>query len=138
MKQKCNKKEHVKMPRLANGKCRGCNRESASRYRAKHRETLLQKERVRVALDPEKHRTRSREAKRRQLGFPEPRYPMPELCEWPECKRKAVCLDHCHSTNIHRGWLCRLHNQGLGQIGDTMKDLHNGVRYLSRVDLVSL
>ncbi len=63
-------------------------------------------------------------------GQPEPTRPRPEFCEWKGCTRKATCLDHCHSTGVFRGWLCRRHNSALGLLGDTFEDVYGGVSYL--------
>lgn len=129
----CSKAEHAALGRNARGACVGCRREAGARHYAKYGKPLRAKGRARIARDPEAHRTKSREAKRRQLGFPTPRYPMPALCEWPNCTRAAACLDHCHLTGVHRGWLCMRHNSGLGLIGDTDGALSAGLVYLSRV-----
>ena len=54
----------------------------------------------------------------------------------PEC---CICgttegvmhIDHCHSTNKIRGWLCANHNQGIGMFADNIEHLEKAVIYLS-------
>ena len=45
-------------------------------------------------------------------------------------KRKTLHLDHCHSTNRLRGWLCMSCNVALGHIGDSVDTLRNMIAYL--------
>lgn len=44
---------------------------------------------------------------------------------------RTIVLDHCHETNIFRGWICSQCNQGLGLLGDTLESLLKAVDYLS-------
>lgn len=41
-------------------------------------------------------------------------------------------LDHCHETEVFRGWLCAPCNLGIGTLGDTLKDITNALTYLER------
>lgn len=43
-----------------------------------------------------------------------------------------LCVDHCHSTGVVRGILCRKCNAGIGQLGDTAEAVHAAYLYLSR------
>ena len=45
--------------------------------------------------------------------------------------RQAV-VDHNHNTGKIRGVICSLCNSGLGKLGDTLKNLENAVKYLSK------
>ena len=48
------------------------------------------------------------------------------------CKKKpAVCIDHCHKTNVVRGLLCHGCNSGLGKLGDSIEGLQRAIDYLS-------
>lgn len=49
------------------------------------------------------------------------------------CKKKTNVphLDHCHSSGILRGWLCRECNLGLGLFQDNKQVLKNAIKYLS-------
>ncbi len=58
----------------------------------------------------------------RKVNCPAPTRACPLQCEM--CKKeqvgKALCLDHCHTTGIFRGWLCSSCNRGLGLLGDNI------------------
>ena len=59
--------------------------------------------------------------------------PKPEFCEC--CGKIPVkwCLDHDHSTNKFRGWLCDKCNTAIGNLGDDMGGIVNALNYfLSR------
>ena len=43
-----------------------------------------------------------------------------------------ICVDHCHETGKVRGILCRKHNAGIGQLGDTAEDVLRAYEYLVR------
>lgn len=120
-------------------------REWRRKYRAANRLKLNEQERKYHAANREKQRAsqrkyntanreKVRERHRRRRGQPAPMRPCPEFCEWPGCVRKATHLDHCHATEVFRGWLCLQHNSGLGLIGDTRETLQAGVDYLKRAE----
>ena len=78
----------------------------------------------------------TRNARRRHLsGMPEPTRPEPAHCECcgTVASRKSLALDHCHISELFRGWLCSDCNTGLGFFGDSIEGLMNAVRYLERV-----
>ena len=80
------------------------------------------------------NKERVRAYRRKTAGLPCATRPEPEFCEWPGCIRKASHLDHCHTTESFRGFLCRQHNTGLGMIGDTRESLQAGIDYLTRAE----
>src|SRR5713226_4637471 len=41
-----------------------------------------------------------------------------------------ICYDHCHLTNLHRGWLCHKCNTALGFADDDPMRLRDLARYL--------
>jgi hypothetical protein len=41
-------------------------------------------------------------------------------------------LDHCHTTSLPRGILCRTCNSGLGMFGDDIDRLYAAIEYLKR------
>ena len=43
-------------------------------------------------------------------------------------------LDHCHDTNIFRGWLCHNCNSGIGLLGDNLEGLNKAVAYLEKFE----
>lgn len=73
-----------------------------------------------------------RTRRRKQRGYPDPTRPEPTHCEMcgnlPNIK-KYIYLDHCHRTNVFRGWLCGKCNIGLGALGD---DIDEAITRLQR------
>ena len=52
-----------------------------------------------------------------------------------ECCSKAsdrLVLDHCHDTEVFRGWLCPPCNLGIGVLGDTKQGILNALNYLNK------
>ena len=45
-------------------------------------------------------------------------------------EEKKLQLDHCHKTNLFRGWLCNDCNTGIGKLGDDITSLERAVKYL--------
>ena len=41
-------------------------------------------------------------------------------------------IDHCHTSNEFRGWLCHRCNRGLGSFGDNVNCLQRAIEYLER------
>lgn len=58
-------------------------------------------------------------------------------CQICGCTDRKLVLDHCHSTNSFRGWLCNGCNIGLGFLGDNVKSLERAISYLSSNSLSS-
>ena len=59
----------------------------------------------------------------------------PQLCE---CCRKVPIkwvLDHDHSDNSFRGWICDQCNTGIGRLGDNLDGVILAVNYLLRYKL---
>lgn len=56
------------------------------------------------------------------------------ICEVPfaELTSKAMQLDHCHATNVFRGFLCVSCNHLLGNAKDDPKRLRAAIEYLDR------
>lgn len=54
----------------------------------------------------------------------------PEVCEC--CGKIPIkwCLDHDHSDDSFRGWICEKCNTGLGKLGDDLDSLIKAVNYL--------
>lgn len=66
-------------------------------------------------------------------GIPAPTWPKPthcELCGGVERTGQALALDHCHTRQIFRGWLCWHCNVGLGNFKDDIGRLHQAIKYL--------
>ena len=56
--------------------------------------------------------------------------PHPELCEC--CQRVPLkwVLDHDHSDDSFRGWVCDRCNTGIGKLGDNLEGIIKAVNYL--------
>lgn len=56
--------------------------------------------------------------------------PKPEACEC--CKKIPIkwVLDHDHSNDTFRGWICDKCNTGLGKLGDNIDGVINAINYL--------
>jgi hypothetical protein len=56
--------------------------------------------------------------------------PHPELCEC--CKKVPLkwVLDHDHSDDSFRGWICDRCNTGIGKLGDNLQGITNAMNYL--------
>lgn len=54
----------------------------------------------------------------------------PERCEC--CNEIPIkwCLDHDHTTETFRGWLCDQCNTGIGKLGDNVNGIVNALNYL--------
>ena len=64
---------------------------------------------------------------------------MPERCECcGEVPVKSLVLDHCHTTNTFRGWICEPCNTGIGKLGDDFTGVWLAAMYLSRCNLETL
>jgi hypothetical protein len=50
-------------------------------------------------------------------------------CEFPK-DTKHIHVDHCHKTNIIRGFLCASCNKGLGFFKDDVRILERAISYL--------
>ena len=51
------------------------------------------------------------------------------ICGQPD-SRRALSVDHCHSTGAVRGLLCSKCNRSIGLLGDTVESLEKALKYL--------
>ncbi len=111
--------------RTLKGACVQCRRDDSR----KRRRALRATEAGRVRMNKI-----SCEWMRRKKGMPEPTRPCPSHCECCGRKfgRKAAALEHCHKTNVFRGWLCDQCNTALGLAGDSIEVLYCLIAYLQR------
>ena len=114
------------------GTCVECQQIANNAWAARNPGEGLRRSRKWQKAHPEQARANSLRSWRKTAGIPTAPYPMPEICEWPECTRKAEHLDHDHETGAFRGFLCRPHNMGLGLIGDTVVAIQHGIDYLTK------
>lgn len=57
------------------------------------------------------------------------------ICKLPvskDKKKKYLCVDHCHKTNVIRGLLCDSCNRGLGLLKDNKEILQNAIHYINK------
>lgn len=56
--------------------------------------------------------------------------PKPEVCEC--CKKIPIkwCLDHDHTDDTFRGWICDKCNTGIGKLGDNIEGIVAAFNYL--------
>ena len=54
----------------------------------------------------------------------------PPFCECCCCVPIKWCLDHDHSDDSFRGWICDRCNTGLGKLGDNLDGVIKAVNYL--------
>ena len=50
----------------------------------------------------------------------------------PICRTnpRTLVFDHCHKTNMFRGWICRSCNAAIGKLGDDYSNVQKAVLYL--------
>lgn len=58
----------------------------------------------------------------------------PEVCECCGIVPLKWCLDHDHSNNTFRGWICDSCNIGIGKLGDNIDGVQKAIKYLMRND----
>jgi len=47
-------------------------------------------------------------------------------------KAGAWVIDHCHTTDSFRGWLCHKCNRGIGNFDDDIQLMYNAIEYLKK------
>ena len=100
------------------GKCKCCRTTISNKWRHNNRDrTAIYDKKRKYGLTPE----REAEILEEQNG-------VCALCEKP----KKLVVDHCHTTGIVRGLLCRTCNTGLGSFSDNLKGILKAVVYLER------
>ena len=55
-----------------------------------------------------------------------------ELGKKGQIRLQTWVLDHCHDTEVFRGWLCSNCNTGLGAFKDDLKRVTNACEYLNQ------
>lgn len=54
------------------------------------------------------------------------------ICHKTDCYSDYLAVDHCHTTNVVRGLLCRDCNRAIGQLRDNVDYLRRAIEYLTR------
>lgn len=62
--------------------------------------------------------------------MPIPSRKEPVVCECCGVVGKRMHLDHCHTTNTFRGWLCFNCNSAIGKLGDDVAGVSRALTYL--------
>ena len=113
------------------------HKKAALKYRQKNIDLIRNKDRINASNkrknDPEGQKRRNeeykirREAKRWEIAG-RPRSNICELCQ----EENLTVFDHCHQTNIFRGWICDRCNKVLGLVKDSTKLLDQMIKYLEK------
>lgn len=113
-------------------KTEATNKERRKEQRAHH--YRFGKSRKRMLEWQKNNRRKVTAYMRRYNGLPEPTRPEPDRCECcgNQPIKRSLCLDHCHETNIFRGWLCDGCNVSIGRLGDSIEGLQLAMNYLMR------
>ena len=123
--------------RAASSAGAAARRKSYRKHAYKHREKINARRRRRYKSNPEAARRYARQWYRKKHNIPEPTRQRPDECECCETpthllRTMQLVLDHCHETNIFRGWLCSPCNRAIGALGDNVQGLERAVAYLKR------
>lgn len=128
--------KNIRKKNKHDGQCKECRKTYFSTWYQKNKDKVLSankqyyKNNIETCLatrsryakaNPEKYRKYSLKSGRKKL--PTPSRPCPNYCEMclrPAGKR-ALHLDHCHTTNTFRGWLCGGCNTAFGRLGDSFE-----------------
>lgn len=110
------------------------NREYDRRKRRENPEKVNSVQRAKYTRNAERVRVYMREYQWKKNGWPRPTRKMPKNCECCGAppSAKVLNLDHCHTTNVFRGWLCWNCNTSIGKLGDTIAGLQQAINYLKR------
>lgn len=125
---------HIRVRSVRNGGCKGCAEITIRRWKKKNSAKTRKWYADYKARNVDKVRKAGRERARAKAGLPAPTRAVPATCEC--CSRppgrRALALDHCHTTGNFRGWLCWLCNSAIGKLGDTSESVGKAVAYLKR------
>lgn len=119
---------------VSSGNCVRCTLQVATRSASLRSPTEAEARRAkaREAWHRNKHKYRGKKYKLLDKVIP----PMPSACD--ACGEppgsRGLCLDHCHTTSMFRGWLCVRCNTGLGLFGDTSAGVSKALAYIQRVE----
>lgn len=111
------------------GSCAACTREQDKLYRQFNKEKVklsTKKKRLKkcYGITPEEYATAMSSSS------------VCEICSSLEGNdaNSMFCYDHCHSTGLFRGVLCRKCNQAIGTLGDTANSVLKAYEYLKRFE----
>lgn len=72
----------------------------------------------------------ARLAKSLGVPFKAPSDAVCAVCKCPGRRGNQLVFDHCHETNVFRGYACNSCNRSLGVLGDNVDGLMNAINYL--------
>lgn len=118
------------------GFCKPCYRECKRKYRAENAAHVrsLQRKSRRKNLAKSKHH-----ALKSNYGISLETYEqmvalqggLCAICKMPPSgSRKALCVDHCHETDVVRGLLCAACNSAIGLLEEDCVRMENAIAYL--------
>ena len=59
------------------------------------------------------------------------------LCNCLSSKSNKIVFDHCHETNVFRGYCCNKCNKGMGLLGDSILSIANVLKYMNETEKLS-
>jgi hypothetical protein len=156
-KQSKNIERFSKNPQQKDGRhvyCKDCMKLYSRKYYIDHRQELIERERQKVARDPEKHKAYQKEYRRRysnEIRFHKIQkyYGITEqewysifhsqdnrcsICCCEDPGKKGWSTDHDHKTGKVRGILCSSCNNGLGRFKDNPDSLKRAAEYLLKFE----
>ncbi len=126
-------KGHVAKRHLT-GTCVECAKIAVNAWAARNPGAAVKRAAEYYRRDPERAKARGLKYRRKRMGIPDATRPKPRTCE--SCERDTtdvqMHLDHDHTTQKFRGWLCNRCNLGLGHLGDTIASVEKALDYLRR------
>ena len=73
---------------------------------------------------------RAHQSKVRSRLHKENKRPENIICPICDCQTSKPVMDHCHDTDVFRGWICNDCNNALGKFNDSVKLLEKAIHYL--------
>jgi hypothetical protein len=126
----------------------GANKAMRVRYRARHRESLAERQRARAEksrdkelarvkawqeANPERYAATQEAIQQRKMDAQEQKAGRvrPDVCEvCAEPSTRRLAFDHCHDKGHFRGWICHRCNLALGLVKDSPAILRKLADYL--------
>lgn len=75
-----------------------------------------------------------KKAKEMNISYKAPEGVVCAICNNPPTARNGLVFDHCHKTQIFRGFCCNTCNRTLGVFGDDVSGILRAVNYLLKHD----
>jgi hypothetical protein len=98
-------------------RCKACHKDLNAEYKENGRNWELNKK-YGITLDEYKHQCQIRNY----------------VCDICDTRVEVLHVDHCHETNVVRGYLCGSCNRGIGLLKDSSQVCFNASRYLQHYE----